>query len=283
MGQFQKAQIILLPSEQEVINTLTHQIVLSSSLFWTTEIEKKRYTKGSEWLFLNNCKNGMSITTPNKNYKKQHLYIVRHEDLKENDYFLWYSSQREEYEVLQYDFDRGYGIQTKNISGDGCLIVNHSGNCGKIISTTDTSLKIKHDCDCGATTYEGCSQCLEFLPQPSKKFIEDFIIEYNKDNKIIDIMIEYEVSRSKEIYFDGIADFKPKEIFEIKINFNNTINIKEFKQNWNLEEVSVLVKALEKIVEMNYQHAEDQYGDKTKAESWSCVKVAKEALQKSGF
>lgn len=39
--------------------------------------------------------------------------------------------------------------------------------------------------------------------------------------------------------------------------------------------------ALEKIIEMNYKTAEDQYGDKSKADSWSCVIVAKEALKKA--
>lgn len=38
--------------------------------------------------------------------------------------------------------------------------------------------------------------------------------------------------------------------------------------------------ALVKIIEMNRQHAEDQYGDPEKAESWSCVTVAREALNK---
>lgn len=38
--------------------------------------------------------------------------------------------------------------------------------------------------------------------------------------------------------------------------------------------------ALVKIIEMNRQHAEDQYGDPEKAESWSCVTVARVALNK---
>ena len=42
-----------------------------------------------------------------------------------------------------------------------------------------------------------------------------------------------------------------------------------------------LLKALEKIVEMNRQHAEDEYGDAEKAESWSCVQVAREAINKA--
>jgi hypothetical protein len=39
-----------------------------------------------------------------------------------------------------------------------------------------------------------------------------------------------------------------------------------------------LVEALEKIIEMNRQQGEDQYGDRERAENWSCVKVAREAL-----
>lgn len=42
----------------------------------------------------------------------------------------------------------------------------------------------------------------------------------------------------------------------------------------------ILLEALQKIIEMNYQTAEDQYGDKTKAEGWSCVRVAKEAIKR---
>lgn len=40
--------------------------------------------------------------------------------------------------------------------------------------------------------------------------------------------------------------------------------------------------ALVKIIEMNRQHAEDQYGDPDKAESWSCVTVAREAMSREG-
>src|SRR5438093_1399486 len=37
-------------------------------------------------------------------------------------------------------------------------------------------------------------------------------------------------------------------------------------------------KALEKIIEMNRQQAEDQYGDREKAENWACVRIARQAL-----
>lgn len=40
-----------------------------------------------------------------------------------------------------------------------------------------------------------------------------------------------------------------------------------------------LREALEKIIEMNRQHAEDQYGDANKAESWACIVVSRAALE----
>ena len=43
-------------------------------------------------------------------------------------------------------------------------------------------------------------------------------------------------------------------------------------------EVEALVAAAEKVIEMNRQHAADQYGDADKAESWGCVVVLRESL-----
>ena len=39
-----------------------------------------------------------------------------------------------------------------------------------------------------------------------------------------------------------------------------------------------LVEALEKIIEMNRQRAEDEFADADKAEGWACVRVAREAI-----
>ena len=42
-----------------------------------------------------------------------------------------------------------------------------------------------------------------------------------------------------------------------------------------------LLAALKKIVEMNRQTAEDQYGDANKAEGWACVTTARAAIAKA--
>lgn len=44
------------------------------------------------------------------------------------------------------------------------------------------------------------------------------------------------------------------------------------------EALNKVKQALDKIIEMNRQNAADQYGDANKAESWACVRVAREAI-----
>jgi len=44
---------------------------------------------------------------------------------------------------------------------------------------------------------------------------------------------------------------------------------------------TILLKALETIIELNLQTAKDQYGDRSKAEEWACVKIAREAIKKA--
>jgi hypothetical protein len=45
-------------------------------------------------------------------------------------------------------------------------------------------------------------------------------------------------------------------------------------------QIAVLIEAASKVIEMNRQHAEDQYGDANKAESWACVRILREAIAK---
>lgn len=42
-----------------------------------------------------------------------------------------------------------------------------------------------------------------------------------------------------------------------------------------------LLEAAEKVIEMNRQHSEDQYGDPEKAEGWACVVILRAAIAKS--
>ena len=75
-----RAKVVMLPTNQKVINTKEYQLLLS----WTSKIEIKRYTEG--WFFLNNSSNTNShaITVPNvEKFKHQHLYIISDDEIKE--------------------------------------------------------------------------------------------------------------------------------------------------------------------------------------------------------
>lgn len=50
-------------------------------------------------------------------------------------------------------------------------------------------------------------------------------------------------------------------------------------KDWQIERMKY---ALEKIIEMNRQQGEDQYGDPDQAERWACVKVARFGLSLLG-
>ena len=98
-----------------------------------------------------------------------------------------------------------------------------------IIATTDTSLKINK-------FNSGVFKELEYsLPYLSEQFIEDYIKEYNKGNVITEVEVEYESKNiSDDEGFFNLADI-------LKLNPDNTINIKPTKDSWSREEVKQLL------------------------------------------
>ena len=44
------------------------------------------------------------------------------------------------------------------------------------------------------------------------------------------------------------------------------------------ERENILMGALEQIIQFNRDHANEQYGDANKCETWACVRVAREAM-----
>lgn len=61
-------------------------------------------------------------------------------------------------------------------------------------------------------------------------------------------------------------------------NYSNT---EVYTQEEMDEKVKGLVGAMEEVVQLNYQHAHDQYGDRGKAENWACVRILKKAIQEA--
>ena len=153
-----KCKIVMLPTNERVINTKEYQLLLSNSLFWTSKIEIERYDEG--WFFLNNSSNPNScaITVPNvENFKHQHLYIISYEEKPDNgDYYI-------------------IDDVPELLKNNGLVFIDDS--CRKVIATTDKTLSQTSRTE---------------IPQPSQQFIKKFVEEYNKGRQIIDIIVEYE-------------------------------------------------------------------------------------------
>lgn len=179
--------------------------------------EKAKITGYRGGLFLN----PMLIDRETKFY---HLYFLSDEEIKEGD--------------LVIGVEKDYGIynqihQVKVIKKlpDGDLFWfndNENGisaipeHCKKVIATTDSSL----------TIYRGGFNMGKSLPKPSDSFIQKYISEYNKDNIIEYVNVEYNV-------------YGPiwKEKWELKVDKNNEITIKPIKSSWSRDEVILLCKS----------------------------------------
>ena len=106
----------------------------------------------------------------------------------------------------------------------------------KIIATTDTSLRRMGDDGIVDIALE---LEISYIPE---SFIKYFIEEYNKGNVITKAMVEcnYELSNDEDEQGNLIPDIY------LKINSDNTINIKSIKDSWNREEHIANIKAFAK-------------------------------------
>ena len=114
-------------------------------------------------------------------------------------------------------------------------IINHKGKYylktetgyREVLATTDTSLN---------------------LPQPSQQFIEKFVEEYNCNNIITDVLVEYNYNPDLDNNWDltktnDIFKFNTKKEFNDYVNSvktnpkDNTITIKKVKDSYSREEV----------------------------------------------
>ena len=209
MSMFKIAKVVMLPTNQKVINTKEYQLLLSNSLFWTSKIEIKRYTEG--WFFLNNSSNTNShaITVPNvEKFKHQHLYIISDDKIK---LFDWVYNNKE-------------NIVEQITSKTQLIFVleenKENQTFKKIIATTDKTLSQTSRTE---------------IPQPSQQFIEKYIEEYNKGNMITDVLVEYTFNDFK--FMATLCTTKEKE-YILKINpKDNTITIKKAKDSYTREEI----------------------------------------------
>jgi hypothetical protein len=148
-----------------------------------------------------------------------HLYIVTEEEIKEGDWFL------QDNRALKHC---GNSVSMIACFKDqfGKIHTYHSVIRYKIIATTDPKLKVKVDPKNGYDFRKD----VKLLPQPSQSFIK----EYCDKGEIEEVEIEVE---QPSFHIDSDIDeedYNPK----IKVNPDNTINIKPIKDSWTREEVS---------------------------------------------
>lgn len=158
-----------------------------------------------------------------------HLYITSDEEIKEGDWFI--------IELFKVDgTSDGLHVEQATFIEDvwinkGIIARRHSGNCKKVIATTD-----RLTIDIGIDSW--------IIPQPSQSFIEEYVQEYNKGNIITDVMIEYSYKGEQHNEDSTLNTFHPK------VNpKDNTITIKKVKDSWTREEVIELL------------HKKDLYGN----------------------
>lgn len=155
--------------------------------------------------------------------KNQHLYIISDDVIKEDDWL---------YNLQSKKIRQCFSIEKNR------LVYNEYDK--KIIATSDNSLAV------AIIDIEQYSFDIVYLPQPSQSFIEKYIKQYNKENIITDIMVEYE--RDEEV--------TGYEYDTLKVDKDNTITIKRIKDTFGLEEVKKLCKSAfitgSRINDINY-------------------------------
>jgi hypothetical protein len=154
----------------------------------------------------------------------QHLYILSDDEINDGDWiFVDYYHRTESYK------DKGIWRFKK----PSCPMP-YWGNtrfAKKIIATTDPFLN---------------------LPSPSQSFIDKYVEEYNKGNKIEYVMVEYDLIR----HTTPIGTCYEEQDF-LKVNSkDNTITIRKIKDSWNRDEVITLLWNAFKQGESETRHKE---------------------------
>jgi len=202
----------------------------------STDKETNLFWREGDGLFYSDCspQTAHSINSSCKGYS---LHITSNEEIKEGDWYFSFIGR----EVRKATKEDIHQIKVSNKAGFEPVRF-------KIIATTDTSLKILIGCEESTNdNMEEPTPIYKLLPQIPQSFIDTFIEEYNKDNVIDKVMVEYQTDWNKETIMcmegngDNPDDFPYTSRF--KIDKNNTINISltENKDIFTFEEVRSII------------------------------------------
>lgn len=159
----------------------------------------------------------------------QHFYILSDEEIKEGDWFIGSNN------IIRQCTDTTNDTIRYVESNQRCF--NYKVHCKKVIATTDNYLERPIGKVFKIEGHYGFKTLRPFeVPQ---SFITHYISEYNKGNVITKVMVEY-VNSSNEEWDEDTQSFWSKG-FDLKINSDNTINIKSVKDSWSREEVEALL------------------------------------------
>lgn len=182
-------------------------------------LSTKEYACIGELCFLDNKLQIFNSITDQCYTNKVNLYFTSDELIKKGD---WY---------IGGPINNPICLTTENKTKDSYL--------KKIIATTNSSLEIAiiSKSNCGNSEIIGCN-----LPKPSEKWLQEYIENYNSGNIVEKVEVEY---NELYLYEDGTKHRSSSfgiciPIEDLKINKDNTINIKPIKTNWTKEEVIAL-------------------------------------------
>lgn len=222
MEQFRKIQVVMLPTKER------------SELFIGDDDNGTQLLQG--------------IALKYNSANNQHLYFLSDDKIEEGDW-IYHTSKRI---IFQVNTGKAYS-GTLNIT---LGYAQKYDACKKIIATTDTSLK--------RTVLEHTEHCIDKyekeaiqkqLPQPSQQFIEKYVESYNIGTPITEVLVEYE-----QTHWKG-TKLSYEDKFKLKVNQDNTINIKPVKDSWNREEVEELINKLNNYVTLRYDIDSDYIND----------------------
>jgi len=176
-----------------------------------------------------------------KKYSREiHLYIVSDEEIKEGDWCIAMNRDTKYSKPFQCNKSKAF------VNPE---FLNSQDDVRKIIATTDSSLKLNEECiKCngyGGDQSGYCNECSgtgnpKLLPQPSKQFIQKYIEEFNKGNKIEKILVEYTESCIN-------CATEGEDCGTFKTDSHSCITIKPIKDSWTREETKNLLLKLSKF------------------------------------